>query len=307
MPITVTCNECSEQHRLKDDAVGKRFQCKGCGKSLKVEATPPPDDDFDDVEQASVNDEFDESVDADAVSKRVKSVSRSSSKSKSERPKSVPLRKTKVPLGIDCVYFGFLLTVAVMFGAFALDWSFRGNLRVLLPGLLGLLLLGFAANILTTVGKLMCLTAPPQMSGRWSISLSAAIDLLALAVGVAGHFRFLSPFVVAASKLIPIIGFLFFLLFLKQLGDFLGERDISERATGVAAVGIGIVVLWLAIILQLFVLPMRAAMVVGLLIGVILLIVGVIGAIRYLRLLTACRYALSNCRCQQPTVEFIIP
>ena len=163
-----------------------------------------------------------------------------------------------------------------------------------MPGLFGLLLLGFAANILTTVGKLMCLTAPSQMSGRWSISLSASIDVLALVMGVAGHFRFLSPFILAASKLIPIIGFLFFLLFLKQLGDFLGERDISERATGVAAVGIGIVVLWLAMILQLFVFPMRAAMVVGLLIGVILLIVGIIGVIRYLRLLTACRYALAN-------------
>ena len=292
MSITVTCDECSQSHRVKDDAVGKRFQCNGCGKSLKVEAAPPPYIEFDDIEQASVNDEFEESV--DAAPKRAKSVSRSSSKSMSGKPKSVPLRKTKVRQGIDCVYFGFLLTMAVMFGAFALDWSFRGNLRVLLPGLLGLLLLGFAANILTTAGKLMCLTAPPQMSGKWSISLSASIDILALVVGVAGHFKFLSPFVLAASKLIPVIGFLFFLLFLKQLGEFLGERDISERATGVAAVGIGVVVLWLAMILQLFVFPMRAAMVVGLLIGVILLIVGIIGVIRYLRLLTACRYALAN-------------
>ena len=294
MPITVTCDECSESHRVKDDAVGKRFKCKGCGKSLKVEAAPPPYIEFDNIEQASVNDEFDESAHADGAPKRAKSASRSSSKIKSSKPKLVPLQKTKVPLGIDCVYFGFLLTIAVMFGAFALDWSFRGNLRILLPGLLGLLLLGFAANILTTIGKLMCLTAPPQMTGKWSISLSASIDILALVVGVAGHFRFLSPFVLAASKLIPIIGFLFFLLFLKQLGVFLGERDISERANGVAAVGIAIVVLWLAIILQLFVFPMRAAMVVGLLIGVILLIVGIIGVIRYLRLLTACRYALAN-------------
>ena len=33
MPITVTCDECSEPHRVRDDAVGKQFVCKGCGKS----------------------------------------------------------------------------------------------------------------------------------------------------------------------------------------------------------------------------------------------------------------------------------
>ncbi len=38
MPISVTCDECSEPHRVRDDAVGKQFVCKGCGKSLTVEA-----------------------------------------------------------------------------------------------------------------------------------------------------------------------------------------------------------------------------------------------------------------------------
>ncbi len=39
MPITVTCDECSEPHRVRDDAVGKQFVCKGCGKLLTVEAS----------------------------------------------------------------------------------------------------------------------------------------------------------------------------------------------------------------------------------------------------------------------------
>ncbi len=41
MPITVTCDECAETHRVRDDAVGKLLKCKGCGRSLKIEAPAP--------------------------------------------------------------------------------------------------------------------------------------------------------------------------------------------------------------------------------------------------------------------------
>lgn len=38
MAITVICDECSESHRVREDAVGKQFVYKSCGKSLMVEA-----------------------------------------------------------------------------------------------------------------------------------------------------------------------------------------------------------------------------------------------------------------------------
>lgn len=38
MPIIVTCGKCSKPHRVRNDAVGKSFKCKGCRRSLKVEA-----------------------------------------------------------------------------------------------------------------------------------------------------------------------------------------------------------------------------------------------------------------------------
>ncbi len=38
MPIIVTCDKCSKSHRLRNDAVGKTFKCKGCRRSLKVAA-----------------------------------------------------------------------------------------------------------------------------------------------------------------------------------------------------------------------------------------------------------------------------
>ncbi len=41
MPITVTCDQCSEPHRVRDDAVEKQFACKGCGKSLRPSCRKP--------------------------------------------------------------------------------------------------------------------------------------------------------------------------------------------------------------------------------------------------------------------------
>lgn len=38
MPVVVTCARCSRSHRVRIDAVGKFFKCKGCGKSLRIEA-----------------------------------------------------------------------------------------------------------------------------------------------------------------------------------------------------------------------------------------------------------------------------
>ena len=300
MSITVTCDECSESHRVKDDAVGKRFQCNGCGKSLKVEAAPPPYIEFDDIEQASVNDEFDESADADAASKRAKSASRSSSKIKSGKLKSVPLRKTKVPLGIDLVFLGFLLSMFVIIGLFAIGWSFRGNVRAIRPIVYGSLFLGIAGILLTTAGKLLCLTAPPQMSGKGSILVAVLIDVLALLITVAKLFTILPPWLTGMVNLLSVGGFVCFIWFLRHLGEFIGERHISVRASNVLTLGIGVVVLWL-LMLGMGVLALAGGLppffagIGMMLLVVVLLIVGAIGAIRYGGLLLASRYALSNC------------
>ena len=170
MPINVTCDECSESHRVKDDAVRKTFKCKGCGKSLKVEAPAPPEDDFCNFDDAESNDEDAEAEDAESYSHKKApkqaAAQRKAANGKSGKPKSVPLRKTKVPLGIDLVFFGFLLSMLVIIGLFAMRWSLRGNVRAIRPIFYGSLIFGIAGIVLTTAGKLLCLTAPPQMSGR---------------------------------------------------------------------------------------------------------------------------------------------
>lgn len=63
MPITVTCDECNSSIRVRESAVGKRFQCKECGQVLVVKRgkrdirkrrtkSSGLDDDWDDYEPA---------------------------------------------------------------------------------------------------------------------------------------------------------------------------------------------------------------------------------------------------------------
>lgn len=301
MPINVTCDECSESHRVKDDAVGKKFKCKGCGKSLVVAAPPPPEDDFANFDDDELND--DEAEDAEAYSrkkapKRTTS-SRKSSLSKSGKPKSVPIRRTKVPLGVDCVFFGFVLTCLVILMGFAVGWSMRGNpLRVVQIAYV-LVFGGIAATIITTVGKLLCLTAPPQMAGRGSIFVAVAIDLLSLSITVVSLVTTVPPLLRGAIHLLSIAGLVCFIVFLQNLGDLLGERDLRERGSGVLNMGIGLVVLYgmfvvLGVLAVARALPALLAGLGLMLLGLVLLVAAIIFAIRYGGLLLASRYALSN-------------
>ena len=307
MPINVTCDECSESHRVKDDAIGKKFKCKGCGKLLKVEVPAPPEDDFSYFDDAELNDEdADESEEAEAYSRkkaprRAKSASasRKGSGSKSGKPKSVPIGRTKVPLGIDCVYFGFLATILMVLIVFAVTWSSRGNPVKVVPVLFWMSLVGFAATIVTTVGKLLCLTAPPQMAGKGTIFVAVAIDVLALSITMASFVTTVPALLTSAVNLLSIAGFVSFILFLQNLGDFLGERDLRERGSGVLMRGIGIVALLavqvgLALAAQARALPPIIAGLGVLLVMLVLLVAGILFVIRYAGLLSTCRYALSN-------------
>lgn len=308
MPITVTCDECSESHRVKDDAVGKRFKCKGCGKSLVVVAPPPPEDDFSNFDEPAFAD--DESDDADGDDRRQapkrKAVPKKSANGKSGKSKPVPIHRTKVPLGIDLVYFGFLAYILIVLLTMVLPFTFARNLasiRTLLSILWWLNLATFVTTTVTTIGKLMCLTAPRQMVGRETIFVAVAIDLLPWLTTVASWITVVSPLLKSAINVVSVAGFVCFLLFLRYLGDFLGERDLRERATGIFKLGIGCVALWM---LQLGLAAFNAGNakdmpfdIAGRSIGAALLgitcgIVMIILVIRYINLLSSCRYTLSN-------------
>ena len=303
MSITVTCDECSEIHRVRDDAAGKRLKCKGCGKSLRVEVPAPPEDDFPEFDDDEQDGDEAEPSRLKPAPRKVKSAAGREKSSKSGAGKSspVPLRKTNVPLGIRLVYIGFMLFLLAMFVASAIPWTFRNNPRGLvsfLPVLLGLGYLILASTITTTVGKALCLTAPPQMSGKGVILVAVAIDLLAQAIAVVKMLMVLPPLLTSSINLLSVAGMVCFVLFLKHLGRFLKEPDIAERATGLLTLGICIVGMWLSIIVLSFLVVARVLPeIVGglgvMLLAIALLIAGVIGIMRYVGLLNSCLYAMS--------------
>lgn len=307
MPIIVMCDECSESHRVKDDAVGKTFKCKGCGKSLKIKAPAPPEDDFGSIDDAELSDEVAHVKDDSRQKARKRTTTkRKASNIKSGPSKPVPLRNTKVPLGIDLVYFGLLAYILIVLLTTALPFTLllnRNNIQTLLSILGWLSLAIFATTTVTTAGKLMCLTAPRHMAGRETIFVAVAIDVLPWLITLASWVTVVPPLLKAVVNVLSIAGFVCFLLFLRYLGDFIGERDLGERATGIFKLGIAGIALS---VLQLGLASLAAAQagdmpldLAGKSMGVALLgitrgIVMIILVIRYVGLLSSCRYALSN-------------
>lgn len=305
MSITVTCDDCSETHRVRDEAVGKRFPCKGCGKSLKVKA-PLPVEELDDLEDA---DEDADDGDADfdfsrSAPKRSKSsgIKKKSSQKGSGKRSSATLGRSLVPLGLNCIYWSFMTTVLIMISVFVVAFFSGRQLWFLLPFVMVMRVLALGAGLVTMIGKLMCLTAPARMSGKPFIVIAALIDLLAFSLGIANLITDLPRPLAAGIGLISVAGFVCFILFLQQLGRHLRESDIVNRATGLLILGSTFVVTWLGIILMaalrandVLILPAAALGVMMGIMGLALLVMGVLGVIRYAGLLSACCWALDRC------------
>ncbi len=193
------------------------------------------------------------------------------------------------------MYYGFLLVILVsvleIVGLLASRRTVAQG-EVSAAGLLNVLTL--AASFLTIVGKFMCLAAPSEMYGKGWIRQALLVDMLAVFLCVIGKFVALSPELVlaliAAMILLPIWGFGSFVMFLRSLGEFLGQLSITEKASGVLSF-VRILLIAVLILLLLTLVNAQPLVVLGL---VALLIYGIVGTFRYLDLLSACRNALAK-------------
>lgn len=280
MAIDVTC-KCGKLISVGDEFEGRRQQCPNCRTWLTLPRRQDPQ----------------------------------------RETAAASLRLTKVPAGISCVFFGLLLSTIVKLVVYVgmahdpqtvmmkLFWVLR------IPWLL--------AGFLTGIGCLLCLTAPSRIVGKRYATLAAIFNLMALAwdiMPMALHTVFptwsldgfdlitltgsmwLSQRVqvyVTVFSLPPLLGAICFILFLKHLGRFFGERDVAARAAGLLKFGAWAVVLWFALIGFLWfggvrVLPNSVWRAAHWLSGYLLLIAGIISIVRYALLLQSCRSALSN-------------
>ena len=141
------------------------------------------------------------------------------------------LLSSKVPLGINLVFYGLELTALAIILMTLLPFAMSGGINTLIMLIRIIQFLGYvvvAASILSLTGKVMCLSAPDEMEGKNAIYGAVSLNLLVILLGVAGLFLSMPPFVSLLSSLLTITAFTCFLLFLLRLGRLLGNEDLER-------------------------------------------------------------------------------
>ncbi len=294
MPITVICDECSESHRVREDAAGKRFKCKGCGKGLTIEAprkkrAASDEEDYEDYDEDDEDEDYD---DAEPVRRRTAGRSKARSSSRSKRSKSLPIHKTMIVPGLRLVATGFGLQVLcfvciVLF--FPLARAGVINPNNLMTVAKGMAVLMICSSVATAIGKVLCMSAPPQMSGKPFIYLAAVADVAILCISLGSFFVIIPPVLSQSESLIAIIGTYFFVLFLRELGRFQRDDNITDRAThllNLCGVLIGIMLSIIAGFFVNFINPV-AWIVLSMIFGIVAFILVFVCVVIYAMLLSA--------------------
>ena len=290
MPITIICDECSESHRVREDAVGKRFKCKGCGKGLMIEAprkkqAASAEEDYEDYD----DDEVEDYDDAEPVRRRG-GKSKGGSSSRSKRSKSLPIHKTLIVPGLRLAAVGFGLFV-LYYVCFALlvtvpqyslmNWRWMNILMV-------------CASIASAIGKVLCMSVPPKMSGKPFIYFAALIDVLTMCLCITPFVLNAPPSISGFEVLISMVGMYLFVLFQRELGRFQRDDVLTHRATTLLKLfgyQIGIVlsifVGFFAVGVLLIFLPIELLFVLAFVWAVVVLILGFVCVVYYAMLLSA--------------------
>ena len=137
----------------------------------------------------------------------------------------------KVARGLGLMYTGIILFIATIILGLILV-----TILTAVAGAVGLvlsltiaILVGLAALVMMIAGKLMCLATPEETGAKNLILASVVLDIIGFVISVVGSFTENG----AASLLGSMIAFaaqVTFLLFLRQLSEFIGETQLVERA-----------------------------------------------------------------------------
>jgi hypothetical protein len=178
----------------------------------------------------------------------------------------------------------------------------RGNLGIILvvvagvaagPGgammmvvILALVLL--AAFIMIIVGTLMCLATPEESGAKGLIVASVALYAVGFCLSLVGRFAE-NELATSAGALASLGGNITFLLFLKQLSQFIGATELVERAK------LLLILLGATIGLQLIaVVVVLAGSVAIAILALAVIVIVLISLVLYLRLLKSLREAIQS-------------
>ena len=150
------------------------------------------------------------------------------------------LKQTKVPRGISFLYYSLALTILSII--ILIITRFAGSLVFLLVGVIGTIIAFVVAQIIAIVGKLFCLTAPERMAGKETIYISVMFDLISIIIAYFQRIEAFSPNGAGLQTIISAIAYVSFLIFLKQVAEFINKNNLAKDAEGVLLIGIGMIV-----------------------------------------------------------------
>lgn len=301
MAIKVTC-ACGKLLSVKDEFAGRKVKCPACQQTVKVSNSVVQEEAF--HEEWGKPDPAEDIFlfDDDPIHTPHRKVAAGATQ---QAPVSSELRLTHASLvraGVSCYFFGFLLTFFTSCYLLAAPTLHQGNFQAFVRVIHGVIYVNLLAEVIIALGLGLCLTAPRTMRQR---------DILFLAI-LSSWFGVLSsgaplwnPFVnFPVGRGFPVIVSLTtqvsFALFVRGLGEFIGDAEIKRQATRVAVLLSLFSVSWLGMlggqpltpnmmargvtVVTLFTLAMLA----------VWMYTGILGFFQTLRLLSTCRAALRN-------------
>lgn len=128
-----------------------------------------------------------------------------------------------------------------------------------------LIALNLLSNVLAITGKVFCLSVPTAAGASQFILMAVACSGIGLGLWIVGQVPDLDASAVEfaqTSPLFTMVGFLFFLRFLRRLAAYLGSARLLAKATQVQIATVALIVTYLVAALGSAALLLHAAMVV---------------------------------------------
>ncbi|MFN0197194.1 MAG: MJ0042-type zinc finger domain-containing protein [Planctomycetaceae bacterium] len=167
MPITVSCPECAQTYRLKDELAGKKVRCKGCETIIPIPQASSEIEDYNFDDDLDFDDEQNEREARRRRAVRNQSHTKTATKKKKKKRRSSNddleggdlwfSRATKIALGVGAFDFAF----ALLFFVTNLD-ILKGPSAIAMMGSIGLAMIYIIAG------------------GLWNLSIVLEEDVLCL-------------------------------------------------------------------------------------------------------------------------------
>lgn len=310
--MRLTCS-CGQVVQAKASLAGKRVKCPTCSQPIDVPSVtgalgsgvlnaaktnnaPSIGDPFLQLPAATPATGFSNSVWDDLAKAAEKAESDSKFEPYQQTPKTVAKRSgvnrqsnslSSVRLGITFVYVGVLLIVAAII-ATLLAWLFKAPLLII-----GGLILITVSSLLSTIGRILCLTVPKQVGAKDLIYLAVAFDIMAV-------FMSYSPMIPGMQNLrglsgpLGVIGIVLFVFFLRKLANYLDASELAQRAWEVLILWALLGVLSVFVVLLIFLGTILGPMLVifGSIFGLIAFPLSMVACFRYFQLLSDIRLSL---------------